>query len=142
MLMASRASEASGFPLTALESQGWIKVKLNDLEKEILRVVGIRARLDALAIESRLGEDIVLKRENTGAGFYTTLKPIKFGKLFQNTIIGNAAAKIEEMANPMVFVVFLENGYIIKLEGAAVEESTADIDFSKVTFEIIGQTTH
>ena len=51
--------------------------------------------------------------------------------------IGNVFAKIDGMQNPMTFLLFMKNGLIDTLEGAAIDEGTANIDFSIARFEIV-----
>jgi hypothetical protein len=57
-------------------------------------------------------------------------------------VIGNIFAKIDDMRNPMTFVLFIKDGLIEALQGASTAESTAAVDFVTVRFEILGSATN
>lgn len=49
---------------------------------------------------------------------------------------GNVVAEIEGLKYGMIFVLFLENGFVQFLEGASYDEPTTDIDFGQVNFTV------
>ena len=51
-------------------------------------------------------------------------------------VVGEVWADIERFNQPMTFLVFLRDGVIHKLEGASIDDSTVDVDFSNVRFVI------
>jgi hypothetical protein len=51
--------------------------------------------------------------------------------------IGDVASQLEGLNNPMVFLVFIKNGYVDFLEGAAVEDSTVGLDFAQAKFKLL-----
>jgi len=116
---------------------------LSELEKAILREIRIIRPDIARALDEQLEDMIVVSRENTNAGFYTTLRPQKVSTLIkQSRTVGNVFAKIQGMQNPMTFVLFIKDGLVHMLEGASIDEDTSNIDFSTVKFEIVPATKH
>jgi hypothetical protein len=116
-------------------------VTLNNLEKAVFQVIRASRPEVALALDEQLEGIVVSSRENTNTGFFTTMRPLHTQALIkQPRVIGNVFAKIEGMQNPMTFTLFIKDGVIDTLEGASIEESTADIDFSIAKFEIVKAT--
>jgi hypothetical protein len=58
-------------------------------------------------------------------------------KALETRFIGNTFAHVKGLNHPMTFILFVKNGMIDTLEGAATDEGTNDVDFSNVQFEII-----
>jgi len=112
-------------------------MRLTTLEEAVLNAMADRNRSDAAAIRSQVGAVTVLRRENTGAGFYTYLKPSPSQILVTSRVVKNVFAKICSLNNPMVFLLFSDKGIIKMLEGAAIAEDTTAVDFSNVPFEIL-----
>jgi hypothetical protein len=54
-----------------------------------------------------------------------------------NRIIGDVWAKIDGFEAPMTFLLFVDDGYMSCLEGAAMDDSTTNIDLSAIRFEVI-----
>lgn len=97
----------------------------------------------ALALDEQLRDVVVCSRENTGAGFFTIMRPANAKTLIPQThAIGNIFAKLAGMREPMTFVLFIKDGIIDTLEGASIDESTLAVDFSVVKFEMIKSTFH
>jgi len=114
---------------------------LNDLERAVLRAIRLARPEVAVALDEQLDGVLVASRENTDVGFFTKLQPCRTTTLIEGArSIGNVFAKIQGMQNPMTFVLFIKSGLIDTLEGAAVDESTSDIDFSTVGFQILEPT--
>jgi hypothetical protein len=87
--------------------------------------------------ENKYRVRLSLNRINTGAGFYTRLQTERRGEPIGARIIGDVAAQIKGLSNPMIFLLWVRNGTIDQLEGASVGDSTQGVDFSNVQFEII-----
>ena len=116
---------------------------LNPLESAILQAIRATKPEVALALDEQLHAVVVTSRENTGAGFFTTMRPLNAKTLISQTgAIGNIFAKIAGMQNPMTFVLFIKDGIIDALEGASIDESTGGVDFSAVKFEMMKSTFH
>ncbi len=110
----------------------------NQLEKSVLHTICERELKDRDILNLQLQRINVKSRENTGAGFWTNLRVNPDSPpLDSDRVIGDVAAKIEGLKNPMIFVVFVRNGYLDQLEGAAVADSTVQIDFTHANFEIL-----
>jgi hypothetical protein len=116
---------------------------LNPLENAILQAIRAAKPEVAVALDEQLDAVIVTSRENTGAGFFTTMRPLNTKTLISQTgAMGNIFAKIAGMRNPMTFVLFIKDGVIDTLEGASIDESTAAVDFSAVKFEMMKSIFH
>jgi hypothetical protein len=114
-------------------------VALNKLESSVLRAMCRRAAACGTILQSQLAHAQVKGRENTGAGFYTNFEvdraqAIPFKK---DMVIGDVASQLEDLNNPMVFLVFIKNGYVDFLEGAADEDSTVGLDFAQAKFKLL-----
>jgi hypothetical protein len=117
------------------------EMTLNSLEKAVLQQIRVTRPEIAPVLDEQLEGMVVASRENTDAGFFTTLKPRSTKPLIkQPSTIGNVFAKIEGMQNPMTFVLFIKDGLIDMLEGASIDESTSHINFSTAKFEIVPAT--
>ena len=115
-----------------------LTMPLYRLEKAILQSIATSKPEIAPALELQLEHIEVSSRQNTNAGFFTVMRPVRSNALIKHVrVLGNVFAKIEGMQNPMTFTLFVKDGIINTLEGASVDESTADIDFSIVKFEIV-----
>lgn len=119
-------------------------MNLNRLEREVLREMARRASIQldsetALALSAQVAAAEVSRRENTGAGFYSTVVVGGMGvprpKVALKSV-SNVGADVDGLKDGMVFVVFFRDGVIDILEGAAITESTAGVDFSTVAFEV------
>jgi hypothetical protein len=118
------------------------EMTLNSLEKAVLQQIRVSRPEIALALDEQLEDVAVYKRENTNAGFFTSLQPRNTKTLIkQARAIGDVFAKVEGLQNPMTFVLFIKEGLIDMLEGASIDEGTSDINFSTVRFEILPATT-
>ena len=115
-------------------------LKLTRLEQAVLQAIYARYPTERAALEAQLAAATVRSRKNTGAGFYTyfDVNRIAAAAAQCERVIGNVSVKIEGFEDPMVFVLFIEDGYANCLEGAAIRDDTAQTDFGAVEFEIIG----
>lgn len=115
---------------------------LSGLETELLKAICQRApAADATALEEQLKHVTVRRRDNTGVGFYTQLHVDHVTAKAKDQVLGNVFAKVAGLQNPITFLLFIKNGVVDLLEGAATDESTVNIDFSKVTFEFLWSAT-
>jgi hypothetical protein len=90
------------------------------------------------ALEAQLATAKVLRRENSGAGFFTYLavdgstKPI----MGAESPLGNVLASIEGFKQPMLLLLFTKHGYAHMLEGATIDDSTVGLDLTSLQFTI------
>jgi hypothetical protein len=112
-------------------------IAINKLESAVLWTMCLRT--GTAALRAQVQGATVLSRDNTGAGFYTTLRPNCNAAPIEQKIIGDVVAEINGLQSPMIFLLFVSNGYIDKLEGAAITDSTVDVDFNDVDFKILNE---
>ena len=110
---------------------------LNNLERAVLNAICESAGPDTDALTAQLKGVTVRSRNNTGCGFFTRLEPNRSCEPLAKGNVGDVWANISGFQDPMTFILFLQNGFIDTLEGAAIRDSTVDVDFSTVEFEIL-----
>jgi hypothetical protein len=87
-------------------------------------------------LEAQLDGAVVVKRENSGTGFFATIAiadpclPIGANQLGCET-----HARVVGLEHGLGFVLFMEDGYLHMLEGWAVEDTTS-LDLTALTFEV------
>jgi hypothetical protein len=112
-------------------------MKLTRLEATVISEMAACNPRDRDAIEYQIAKAQVTKRENTGAGFYTHLEVEHPIKQIDARVISRVSAEVHGLNNPMVFVLFVENGVMKLLEGAAVIDDTTSIKFEKADFTAV-----
>jgi hypothetical protein len=115
---------------------------LSSLEQAVLAAIALQVPEAADALDGQHGKVRVIARENTGAGFYTTLdvshrSPIKG----VGSPLGDVGATVVGLEHGMGFLLWLREGNIHRLEGYSYEESTSGIDFEQVAFGAVGPRT-
>jgi hypothetical protein len=114
---------------------------LNNLEKAVLEAMLVAVDgEEADVFERQIVSLHVLRRENTGAGFYTYFErpsaPLyKNGQMIYTEDTPMVTAELDGCHYPMIFTLFLKDGFMHFLEGAAPGENTERIDFSNVAFK-------
>jgi hypothetical protein len=113
------------------------------LELAVLRAICEKESVDRdrTALEVQLSSALLLSRENTGAGSYTSFAvdrssgaPVG-GERLRN----GPAMRIDGLQHGMGFILWLKDGYAELLEGCSYGESTSEIDFQRAGFEILKQ---
>lgn len=90
-------------------------------------------------LEGQLSVATVVDRENTGAGFFTTISvpadatPIPISE----PLSGETHARIPGLKPGLGFVLFFKEGRLETLEGFTYEGSTTALDLTNVTFDIV-----
>ena len=83
----------------------------------------------------------MVKRENTGAGFYTTISvPPDAAAIDTSEPLDGCEthARVPGIEPPgLGFILFLEDGRLHTLEGFTYDGSTASLDLANLTFEIV-----
>ncbi len=115
---------------------------LSSLEQAVLEAIALQVPEVADALAGHQEKVRVTARENTGAGFYTSLdvphrSPIKGIA----SPLGDVGAAVVGLQHGMGFLLWLRDGHIHQLEGYSFEESTSGIDFERVAFGAVGPRT-
>lgn len=113
-------------------------LSLTPLEKSVIAEIGRQHPECQETLECQLSTAEVIRRENTGVGFFTDLSVKRTCPALAEgeTVLGNVWVRIENFQNPMTFLIFVDDGYVKVLEGAAVGDSTFGIDLSRLEFKI------
>jgi hypothetical protein len=114
---------------------------LSPLERAVLDVIALQVPEVGSALAGRQGEVHVTARENTGAGFHTTIEFSRGSPIELVSPLGDVGASIDGLQYGMGFLLWLRDGRIYQLEGYSYEESTTDINFERVAFGIVGPRT-
>ncbi|MBR0875051.1 hypothetical protein JQ633_32160 [Bradyrhizobium tropiciagri] len=110
--------------------------ELSALEQAVLGAIALQVPEVADALASPRGVRAIA-RENTGAGFHTTLD-VSYPSPINGVTspLGCVDATVAGLQHGMGFLLWLRDGHISKLEGFSYGESTSRIDFERVTFEV------
>jgi hypothetical protein len=112
---------------------------LSSLEQAVLDAIALQVPEVADALAGQQGKVRVTVRENTGAGFHTTLDASRGSPIRGVTSpLGDVGATIVGLQHGMGFLLWLRDGHIHQLEGYSYEESTSGIDFERVAFGPVG----
>lgn len=113
-------------------------MQLNDLERATLDRMVRQYKQDgsAASIVEQIEHVKVKSRENTGCGFYTILEASPFDSPIPDEIVAGVFADICGLRNPLALVLYIRDGFVHLLEGAATDESTENLDFSQAGFKI------
>jgi hypothetical protein len=109
------------------------------LERAVLAAICSMYSTDRAALEAQLSTATLLRRENTGAGFFTRFAVDHNS----STAIGGMrlrdgpTTKIDGLEHGMGFILWLKVGYADCLEGYAYAESTTGIVLETADFEIL-----
>ena len=114
-------------------------LKFTALEQAVLRAICEQHSVDRAPLEAQILTAAILKRENTGAGFYThfTVERTSSAAVGGQRLRQGPAASINGLDHGMGFILWLKEGYLDCLEGYSYEESTTAIAFEEATFEIL-----
>ena len=109
------------------------------LETAVLRAIFSETPELRNSLESQFQTATVIERENSGAGFFTTMATRgDTDSVSSLTPLGReVAARIAGLDHGMGFKLFLEDGRLRTLEGFTYGESTRDLDFEQLTFEVL-----
>lgn len=93
-------------------------------------------------LNRQLDAAIVIQRENSGGGFFTTISVANSApKLSSSSVLGcETQARVDGLQYGLGFVLFIKRGMLHMLEGFAWgPETTASFDLSHMSFEIYRQ---
>jgi hypothetical protein len=108
------------------------------LERAVLRAICEKDCIDRSALEAQLLAASVVRRENTGAGFYTQIV-VRRGSVASvggERRRSGPGARVEGLVHGMGFILWLKEGFADCLEGYCYSESTTGIEFDRVIFEL------
>jgi len=95
--------------------------------------------MDRATLECQISSATILKRENTGAGFYTycavdrtSNAPVEGLNLRHGPM-----AKIDGLDHGMGFILWLKDGYLDCLEGYSYEENTTAVVLEHAVFDMV-----
>jgi hypothetical protein len=109
---------------------------LTPLERAVLARISSEHPDAREALEAQLATATVVRRENSGAGFFTYLTVDRSTRplIASETVFGNVAALIKGFKQPMLFLLFTKDGYVVMLEGATIDDSTVGVDLASLPF--------
>lgn len=116
--------------------------EFTDLEVAALRAIFLETPELAPALERQLEASVVTERENSGGGFFTTMRVADDAPAVNSlSVLGYATqARIDGLEHGFGFVLFIKGGRLYMLEGFAwAPESTHNLDLAALGFEIYNQ---
>jgi hypothetical protein len=95
---------------------------------------------DVIALREQIGRVSVVRRQNTGAGFYTyfAIEKAPAIRIESDTKRCHVVAKVNGVEDAFGFLLWLKGGYVDFLEGytLAFLDSTSELDLAMLDFEI------
>jgi hypothetical protein len=109
-----------------------------ELEEAALRSIFSETPELAAGLERQLADATVIERENSGAGFFTTIRVLEDAPRMESPkVLGyETHAHINGMEYGLGFVLFMEEGALHMLEGYALAGSTSALDLLNLRFEV------
>jgi hypothetical protein len=109
------------------------------IERAVLNAICEMCATDRIALEAHLATSTILDRRNTGAGFFTdfVVQQASSAAIGGERLRAGPTAQIDGLEHGMGFILWLKDGYANCLEGYSYEESTVEIAFERVSFEIL-----
>jgi len=108
------------------------------LEQAVLSAICEEHSTDRAAMEAQLATATLKTRENTGAGFFTyfDVQRIGISPIGGRRLRDGPNAKIKGLQHGMGFILWFKEGYAHCLEGYAHADSTTEVDWHSVGFEL------
>jgi hypothetical protein len=109
------------------------------LEHAVLRSIFSETPELAATLDQQLEQAKVTERQNSGAGFFTTIAVCENAPRLESTrYLGRQThASVDGLEHGLGFVLFLEDGRLHLLEGYSYEpESTTSLDLASVAFRV------
>jgi len=111
----------------------------NELELAALSAIFDETPEFASGLNGQLARSVVVKRDNSGAGFFTHIEcPDDVPSLNCTRVLGTQTyARLKNLTYGLGFVLFMRDGKLHVLEGFTCgNETTSAIDFDRLCFEI------
>ena len=108
------------------------------IERAVLEAAAHDYHTAADGLREQLTAAQVTKFENTGAGFFSTVRvPPEAPRLTDKSPLDAATASIGSIEHGMSFLLFLEGGHVSLIEGYTNSGvSTVGVNFETVTFDM------
>ena len=111
--------------------------KLWALEQAVLEAAAHDYQASADALREQIATAQVTDFENTGVGFFSTVKvPPEAPRLTDQSPLDAATGSVASIPHGMGFLVFLKDGHISVIEGYTYDGSTVNLDFETVAFDV------
>ncbi len=113
-------------------------MRFTELELAVLRSIFSETPELASDLERQLAAATVVERENSGGGFFTTIRvPDDPPRVNSPKVLGyETHAHISGMEYGLGFVLFMKDGALHMLEGYALAGSTSALDLTNLLFEV------
>jgi hypothetical protein len=113
--------------------------ELTPLERAVLLAIVEQATEVSPLLGLQVDSARVVKRENTGAGFYTTFD-VSSSEAMDGvkSPLGDVGATVNGLEHGMGFLLWIEDGRVGQLEGYSYDESTSGLDFEHIRFNSVG----
>lgn len=108
------------------------------IERAVLEEAAHEYPTSADALREQMVAAQVASFENTGGGFFSTVRVSRAApRLTDKSPLDAATGSVGSIEPGMGFLVFVEDGYVSLIEGYAQgDASTANVDFESVTFDM------
>ncbi len=107
------------------------------LERAVLEAAAHDYPTSAGALRKQITIAEVTDFENTGAGFFSTIRvPPETPRLTEQSPLDAATGNVANIPHGMGFLIFLEGGHVSLIEGYTYDGSTVDLDFETVPFDV------
>jgi hypothetical protein len=111
--------------------------KLWPIERAVLEAAAHDFQASADALREQIATAQVTDFENTGVGFFSTVKVSpEAPRLNDQSPLDAATGGAASIPHGMGFLVFLKEGHISLIEGYTYDGSTVDLDFERVAFDV------
>jgi hypothetical protein len=110
-----------------------------DLETAVLHAIFAETPEIQESLERQFSSARLLERENSGVGFFTTIAvPDDVPAVSTPSPLGQeVAANIVGLEHGMGFLLFMQDGRLHVLEGFTYDDSTSELDFEHMKFEVV-----
>mgnify|MGYP000114844528 CR=1 FL=1 len=108
------------------------------IERAVLEAAAHDYQAAADGLRQQLAAAQVTDFENTGAGFFSTVRVSPAApRVAEKSPLDAATASVGSIEHGMGFLVFIENGYVSLIEGYTYGDvSTVGVDFASVNFDM------
>lgn len=114
-------------------------LSFTELERAALEAIGRQHPDDRAALQAQLAMARVVRRENSGAGFFTDLAIDEAAPRVtsRHRVLGNVGATVDGFDAPLLLMLFMRDGFAEMLEGAACGDSTVGVNLEALRFDLV-----
>ncbi len=105
-------------------------MKLNELEKTVLRFMFEACGVLNPSISEILDQDFEMEREMSMIGFLTDIQPTQMLKLWNDGVVirwGDVGAYLNKERLDTAYVIFVDDGFLTGIEGVTYGENWPDV---------------